>query len=100
MGHCGRHEMSEHIEIESEATANSNLVIVRTNLALADGDAEHYDSTAAMEEGSPVAQALATIEGIVALHIETNDLIVKHDLDTPWHLIEAEISAALKEFFL
>ena len=31
---------------------------------------ENYDSPEAMEEGSPVAQALSLIDGITALRIE------------------------------
>lgn len=75
-------------------------MIVHTNLALATGDPERYDSVEAMEEGSAVAQALATIEGIVRMRIESHDLVVGVDFDTPWHFVEAEIAAALKDFFL
>lgn len=92
--------MSEYIEIESELTAKPNVMIIHTNLALAVGDSERYHSIAAMEEGSALAQGLAAIEGIVTLQIQAHDLIVQHDNETPWHLIEAEISAALKDFFL
>jgi hypothetical protein len=92
--------MSEYIEIESELTAAPDVVIIHTNLALAVGNPERYDSPAAMEEGSAVAQALAAVDGIVALQIEAHDLVVKYDLDTPWFVIEAEIAAALKDFFL
>jgi hypothetical protein len=92
--------MSEYIEIGSESTDNPSVMIIHTNLALAVGDSEKYDSMAAMEEGSAVAQALATIEGIVTLQIKTHDLIVEYDTGMPWHIIETEISTALKDFFL
>jgi len=92
--------VSEYIEIESESTDNSNVMIIHTNLALAVGDSERYVSIASMEEGSAVAQALAMIEGIITLEIATHDLIVEYDEEAPWHIIEAEISAALKDFFL
>ena len=92
--------MSEYIEIKSEPTDIPNVVQVRTNLELALGDPEYYGSVSAMAEGSAVAQALATIEGLVTLRIEAHHLLVKHDIDMPWHIIEAEIAAALKDFFL
>lgn len=92
--------MSEYIEIESDSTEDPNVMIVHTNLALATGNPERYESVEAMEEGSAVAQALAPIEGIVKMRIETNDLIVEIDAQAPWHLVESEIAAALKDFFL
>ncbi len=92
--------MSEYIEIESEPTDEPNVMLLRTNLALAVGGLERYDSVSAMEEGSAVAQALAMIEGILSLQIETHNLLVEIDPFTPWHLVEAEIIAALKDFFL
>lgn len=92
--------MSEYIEIESEPTETPNVVVIRTNLELAVGDPEYYESTPAMAEGSAVAQTLATIEGLITLRIEAHDLVVEHDYDVPWHIVEAEIAAALKDFFL
>ena len=92
--------MSEYIEIESDSTEDPRVMIVHTNLALATGSPERYESVEAMEEGSAVAQVLASIEGIVRMHIETHDLVVEVDAETPWHLVEAEIAAALKDFFL
>jgi hypothetical protein len=92
--------MSEYIEIESEPTDVPNVVLIRTNLKLAVDKPEHYESVSAMAEGSAVAQALATIEGLVAMRIDAGELIIEYDYDMPWHIIEAEIAAALKDFFL
>jgi len=92
--------MSEYIEIESEFTSEPNVMIVRTNLTLAVAGTERYDSVAEMEEGSAVAQALAFVEGVVTLQIESHELMVEIDPSMPWHIVEAEISAALKDFFL
>ncbi|UCG22822.1 MAG: hypothetical protein JSW55_11630 [Chloroflexota bacterium] len=92
--------MSEYIEIESESTDDPSIMVIHTNLLLAAGIAEDYRSVEAMEKGSAVAQALASIEGIVGMRIESHDLVLKLDLDTPWHIVEAETTAALKEFFL
>ena len=92
--------MSEYIEIETEIGDDPAELIMRTNLLLADHGPEMYRSPAELEEGSPLAQALASIEGLLALRIEEQDLIVKRDVTVDWHLIVAEINAALKDFFL
>ena len=92
--------MSEYIEIETELSDDDSTLTVYTNLRLNDGTAEEYLSGEALEEGTPVAQALAFIEGITYLKIEGSDLIVQRDPDTPWHIIISDISAALKDFFL
>ncbi len=92
--------MSEYIEIETEFSDDDGTLIVYTNLRLNDGEIEQYHSSEELEEGSPVAQALAVIEGIHFLQIEHSDLTVKRNPDVPWHIIISDISAALKDFFL
>jgi hypothetical protein len=92
--------MSEYIEIETELSDDGDEMFFYTNLTLADGEAETYDSPEAMEEGSPVAQALALLDGIAQLEINGRDLTIIRDPDTPWHVIVADVSAALKDFFL
>jgi hypothetical protein len=92
--------MSEYIEIETELSDDGAEMYFTTNLTLAEGAAEQYDSSAAMEEGSPVAQALAVIEGIAWLQIEGSDMTIIREPDAPWHVIVADVSAALKDFFL
>lgn len=92
--------MSEYIEIETEFSDDDSTLIVYTNLRLNDGEIEQYHSSEELEEGSPVAQALAVIEGISFLQIKGSDLTVRREQDTPWHLIISDISAALKDFFL
>jgi hypothetical protein len=92
--------MSEYVEIESEPTGAPNTMLVRTNMELAVGNPEYYESAFAMAEGSAVAQALATIDGLVTLRIEAHELIVEYSGDMQQYIIEAEIAAALKDFFL
>lgn len=92
--------MSEYIEIETELSDGGGEMYFYTNLTLADGEAEQYDSPTAMEEGSPVAQALAIIEGIARLQIDGQEMIITRESDAPWHVIVADVSAALKDFFL
>ncbi len=92
--------MSEYIEFETIPTADPNVMIVATNLRLAEGEDEYYDSPAAMETGSALAQMLSSIAGIEAMEIRGKELVVRGDGDTPWHLIVAEITAIVREFFL
>jgi len=92
--------MSEYIDIETELSDDVTTLIVYTNLRLNEGEVEQYQSSNQLEEGSPVAQALAVVEGIHFLQIEGSDLIVRRDPETPWHLIISDISAVLKDFFL
>ena len=92
--------MSEYIEIETELSDDGDEMFFYTNLTLAEGKAEQYDSLAAMEEGSPVAQALAIVEGIARLEIEGREMVITREPDAPWHVIVADVSAALKDFFL
>jgi hypothetical protein len=92
--------MSEYIEIETEVSDDGRVMYFRTNLKVTDAGMEEYESAEAMAEGSPVAQALSFIEGITHLRLEGNDLSVARDPDIPWYTIVADVSAALKDFFL
>ncbi|MFQ5398093.1 MAG: NifU N-terminal domain-containing protein [Anaerolineae bacterium] len=92
--------MSEYIEIEAEIGDDGSIMCFHTNLRLTEGEAEYYNSIEAMEEGSPVAQALSVIDGVATLRIEGNDLMITPGPDAAWHVIIAEVSAVLKDFFL
>lgn len=95
--------MSEYIEIESELDEEDPAVIhLYTNLPLttAASGVEEYDSYDEMMEGSPLAQALAVINGIAQLRLDGTDMMVVRDIETPEHALIADISAALKDFFL
>lgn len=92
--------MSEYIEIETELSDDGQSMTFYTNLKLADQGIEEYHSTAEMEVGSPVAQALAVIQDIDYLRIEDSEMTIHCPPGAPWHAIVADISAALKDFFL
>ena len=92
--------MSEYMEIETELNDDGTVMNVYTNLKLAEGEPEFYDSLEAMEEGSPVAQALAVVEGILTMQIDDTDLVITKEADFDWHIIVADVSAALKDFFI
>jgi hypothetical protein len=94
--------MSEYIEIDAEATEDPHCMRLVTNVKLASARQliEHYRSTIEMEEGSPLAQTLAYVEGIDELTIDEETMIIVRRPDMPWHVIIADVSAAVKEFFL
>lgn len=92
--------MSEYIEIETELSEDGRFMHLYTNLKLTPEAAESYESPDEMAEGSPLAQTLATIEGIATLRIETHTLILTCTPDAPWHAIISDVSAALKDFYL
>jgi hypothetical protein len=92
--------MSEYIEIETELSDDGSQIYFYTNLRLTDQAVEEYYDTAEMEVGSPVAQALAVIEGIAHLRLEGDEITITPHPDAAWHAIVADVSAALKDFFL
>lgn len=94
--------MSEYIEIETELDEEASFTIhFFTNLLLTrSSDPEIYDSHTALAEGSPLAQALVPIEGIIACEVDGHNLTIEHDPMVPDHAIIADVSAAIKDFFL
>ncbi|MEP7284963.1 MAG: NifU N-terminal domain-containing protein [Chloroflexota bacterium] len=92
--------MSEYITINVESNDDPDCIRLITNLMLTDDDSEVYPDRETGDEGSPLAQTLFEIEGLVALEIEDNILIVRRDPDAEWHVLIDEITEALKDFFL
>jgi hypothetical protein len=92
--------VSEYIEIESELSEDGQRLTCCTNLTLTDQAQEVYRSPQEMEEGSPLAHALAIIPGITHLTIAPHDLTLRKDPGADWHAIVADVSAAIKDFFL
>ena len=92
--------MSEYIEIDAELD-DDGAIVFATNLSLtAEGREEQYDSAAALEEGSPVAQALAVVPGIAALTLRGGHITLIPAPDADFHSLVADVTAVLKEFFL
>ena len=91
--------MSEYIEIEPEL--DDGAIVFTTNLSLtAEGQEEAYATVEALEEGSPVAQALSLVPGIAALTMRGGQIILIPVPDADDHALVADVTAALKEFFL
>lgn len=93
--------MSEYIEIEPELDEDGRTIVFHTNLPLTSGaTVERFETAAALAEGSPVAQALGALDGIAAAEIAGDVLLITCDPAADWHAVAADVSAALKEFFL
>lgn len=92
--------MSEYIDIDAEL-GDDGIIIFHTNLRLtAEKFEEFYNSTTELEEGSPVAQALADIEGIDTLAMRDGEITITMRPEADWHGVVADVTAALKDFFL
>ncbi|MFK7800941.1 MAG: NifU N-terminal domain-containing protein [Anaerolineae bacterium] len=94
--------MSEYIEIESEPDEDQlNLIHFFTNLLLTtDGQTESYQSLDEMLEGSAVAQALAEVDGIVSVTLTGGEMSIEKEDDLDAYALIADVSAAIKDFFL
>lgn len=92
--------MSEYISLEAEPTGQPSTVLIRTNLMLAPDGLEVYADLEAGEEGSPLAQTLFAIDGVLALTIDGSDLLIRHEDDLQLFVLVDEVDAALKDFFL
>jgi hypothetical protein len=92
--------MSEYITVTVENTDDLDRVWLITNQTLAPDAPEHYTSREEGNFGSPLAQALFGIEGLIALQIEDNTLLVQRDPSVDWPILVDEVATALKEFFL
>ncbi len=91
--------MSEYVTVESRPTDNPDVLEIVTNQPLTE-DEEVYDTAAAGDEGSPLAQTLFGVDGIRALTITDSTLLVTRDPDAPWEAIVDEVRDALRDFFL
>ena len=92
--------MSEYITIDMEPTDDPGVVIFHTNLNLAPDGVEDYPDRTRGEAGSPLAQAIFVIEGILALTLSGSDLIITWDGELELFHLADELDAALKDFFL
>ncbi len=92
--------MSEYIKVETEYSDDPDEVHLTTNLNLAPDGPESYGSPAEGDEGSPLAQTLFGIGGLVGLDIKADSLIVRRDPGVEWPTLIDDITEALKDFFL
>lgn len=93
--------MSEYFTIQTEATDDPDVLEIITSETLTEKDEEFYPDAQSGEVGSPIAQMLfVAVDGIRALRIIEDTLIVTRDPDLPWEILVDEIRDALRDFFL
>ena len=92
--------MPEYIRIDPEYTDEPDVIHLITNLTLTEGETEHYADADAGEEGSPLAQTLFLIDGIHALTVTPDTLIVTRQPEVEWYVLIDEISTAIKDYYL
>jgi len=92
--------MSEYIEISTEDGEDSDSLYMLTNLILTEGESEEYASQEEMEIGSPVAQALSAVDGLLFIRLHDSEIYIQREPGAGWYAIVEDITAVLKDFFL
>jgi hypothetical protein len=93
--------VSEYVTVESFPTDDPDLREIVTNQRLTEAAEEHYPDPAAGDVGSPIAQMLFSgVEGIAALTITEDTLLLRRDPGVPWESIVDDVRDALRDFFL
>ncbi|GAB4512725.1 MAG: hypothetical protein OHK0046_12700 [Anaerolineae bacterium] len=93
--------MSEYFTLKAEATDDPDVMEIITSEVLAEDEREVYTSADEGDEGSAIAQALFhAVDGIMALVIDEDTLIVRRDPDVPWEALIDEVRDVLRDFFL
>ena len=92
--------LSEYIELTPEEQDDPTQLIIYANIRLTADGTEQYDSADAMEEGSPLAQALSFVGGITKLRIEEHELHLTRNLDYEWFSIVEDVRSLIIDFFL
>lgn len=94
--------MSEYFTVEIEYTNDPDTVEIITSETLTnDDEREVYNTPEEGEVGSPVAQTLFVgVDGIKALTIDDDTLIVTREPGIPWEQLVDEIRDVLRDFFL
>jgi hypothetical protein len=92
--------MSEYITVDVETTGDPERMKLITNLNLAPDGPESYANREEGDQGSPLAQTLFGIDGLAALDIEGDAMLVRREPGVEWPALVDDITAALKDFFL
>ena len=93
--------MSEYFTIDAEPTDHPDIMELTASERLTLEDEERYATPEAGNEGSAVAQTLFhAVEGIAALTIRDDTLIVQREPGAPWEAMIDDIRDALRDFFL
>lgn len=92
--------MSEYITLDFEPSDRPNVVLVKTNQQLAPDGTEVYPDIDSGDEGSPLAQMLFSIDGVLALTLDTSAMTITYAPDCQLFTLIDEVRAVLTDFFL
>ncbi|RMF79588.1 MAG: hypothetical protein D6737_10935 [Chloroflexi bacterium] len=93
--------MSEYVTVEADPTDDPDVMEIIVNQTLTDEEAEVYQDADEGDVGSPIAQMLFNgVNGIEALTIMPDTLIIRRDPTVAWEEIIDEVRDALRDFFL
>jgi hypothetical protein len=92
--------MSEYVTVEARPTDDPDVLEILTNQTLTLEGEEVYHNFDEGDQGSPLAQTLFGVYGIMALTIVSQTLTVTRDPEVPWEAIVDEVRDALRDFFL
>ncbi|MGB1288210.1 MAG: NifU N-terminal domain-containing protein [Aggregatilineales bacterium] len=93
--------MSEYVTVEPESTENPDVMELFINQLLTRDEEEIYDNRADGETGSPLASTLFfAVEGIKALRIYPDYLVITRDPAIDWALLLDDIRDTLRDFYL
>lgn len=91
--------MKENTRADLELTPDPRVAIFHTNRQVSE-TREVYGSATEALDGSPLAALLATIEGVAALELDGQDVVITRDAAVVWDDIALQVVEALKDFFL
>ena len=93
--------MSEYVDIQAEGTDDPEVVWITTNVQLASGtEVEIYESPEEGDDGSALAQALFEIPGLAGLRLDGTEMFIRREPGVEWPALIADVSDALRDFFL
>jgi len=93
--------VSEYFRVETERTENPDVLEIITSETLTQGEEEVYENPQAGNVGSTLAQTLFHgVDGIKALTIADDTLIVTRQPGVVWEILVDEVRDVLRDFFL
>ncbi|QPC82790.1 NifU N-terminal domain-containing protein [Phototrophicus methaneseepsis] len=92
--------MPEYVTFEMETTDDPDVRLLYINQTLTE-EPEIYPTAEEGALGSPIAQLLCIdIEGIAALTIQPDHLIITRQPDMDWTMLIDDVRDALRDFYL
>lgn len=92
--------MSEYVDVQAEATDDPDVMQIVTNVQLASGEVEIYETLEEGEDGSALAQALFEIPGLAGLRLDGTEMFIQREAGVEWPALIADVTDALRDFFL